>query len=400
MELGKKKITIIVAGVVVITAVAFGIMRSSKKGSELVSTEVLQKRSLVQTISVTGKIEARDSFDGILGTSQKVKDIYKKVGDSIQVGDTILKLDTAELQYQLSKAQLSLEALKKSTTVSRDQAFFTLENAKNQYSQALNTYNDTKTLFEYGMASSDSVSASAAALNTAENQVKIAEIQYNSMDTSSINSDKKAQADSYRLDIANLQRKIAESSIISTVNGTLTILEAKTNQYPTQSYNKVQVVDLSSLLVKIYVSQEEAVLLKVGQQCTFKVKGMDGDYKGNVSSISNVASISANSSQPKFQVEISIDNPKQDLRVGYEANILVKVGENPETLCAAYGAVKADEDGRKYLFIIKDGRAFKRYVKTGIETADYIEILDGLQEEEYIILPPDTMKEGDPVRIN
>ena len=179
------------------------------------------------------------------------------------------------------------------------------------------------------------------------------------------------------------------------------MLEARLGQYPTQSYNKVQVVDLSSLMVKINVSQEEAVVLKLGQQCTLKVKGLEGEYKGAVSSISNVASVSANSSEPKFQVEISIENPKQNLKVGYEADISVQLGEKPAALSAGYGAVKAEEDGRKYVFVISNGKASKTYVKTGIETADYIEILEGLKEgEKYVTLPPDTMKDGSQVRSN
>lgn len=399
MARDKKKLALIAGAASIIAAGAFIIINAINQKPVDIASEAAAHRTLVQTITINGKIEAGSVFDEVLGTSQKVMGIFKRTGDSVQAGETILKLDTTDLEYQLGKAHLSLEALKKSTAVSREQALLNLDNARNQYAQALDSYNDTKVLFDNGMASQNEFSASQTALITAENQVKSAEIQYKSLDISSGITDKKAQMDSLTMDIANLNRKIWESSIKSTIKGTVTILDEKAGQYPAQG-SRVQVMDLSTMIVKTDVAQEDAVLLKPGQRCTVTVKGLTGQYNGAVSRISDSASETANSSQPKFQVEISIDNPNLSLKAGYEADILVKLLEKPDTLSVAYSSVKAEDNGKKYLFVIDSGKAVKRYVSTGIETADYIEILQGIKAgEQYIVLPPESLKEGELVKI-
>ncbi|MGE5627320.1 MAG: efflux RND transporter periplasmic adaptor subunit [Solirubrobacterales bacterium] len=397
MEGNKKKLALIAGAAIILAVGAFGLINSMNKKPSGTKVDAAAKRSLLQSTTITGKIEAGSSFEAVLNTSQKVKEIFNKAGDVVKAGDTIIKLDTSDLEYQLGKASLSLEALRKSTALQRDQAQLSLDNAKSQYSLALKSYNNTKVLFDHGMAALDALNASGAALKTAENQVKNAELQYSSLEDASGKSDKKDQMDSYSLDIANFNRKISESSIKSTINGTITILDGREGQYPVQN-SKVQVVDLSSLMVKINVAQEDAVLIKSGQQCTVKVKGLDGQYTGTVTRISDAASETANSAQPKFQVEISIDNPNGSLRAGYEGDITIKLREKADALSVSYGAVKVEDSRKKYVFVISGGKAAKRYVTTGIETRDYIEILEGLKDgEQYIALPSETLKEGDAV---
>ena len=56
-----------------------------------------------------------------------------------------------------------------------------------------------------------------------------------------------------------------------------------------------------------------------------------------------------------------------------------------------YEAVSQDEKG-EYVYVYESGRAYKRYIETGEELANGVEILSGLSETEEIIADPSVIR--------
>ena len=144
----KTKKTALISVLLILGLTAIGIIQISKTKAVDVAVAVLEERSLSDSISVTGRIDSEETYETVLSSSQKVIKLYKKVGDYVKAGDTLVRLDTEDLQYQLNKAALSLDRLKVSSGNAKAQAAINLDTAKDSYALASRSYHNIKTLYE------------------------------------------------------------------------------------------------------------------------------------------------------------------------------------------------------------------------------------------------------------
>lgn len=111
-----KKLTIFLIIVLVIFLLGVYIKKQANKAmdmlNQMMSTEIAQieKRSLVESLSATGKIVSLDSENIIAQVSGvKVKEVLCEVGDTVKAGDVICLLDTEDLEINLNNAKTNLD---------------------------------------------------------------------------------------------------------------------------------------------------------------------------------------------------------------------------------------------------------------------------------------------------
>ncbi|MGE5631250.1 MAG: efflux RND transporter periplasmic adaptor subunit [Caulobacteraceae bacterium] len=422
----KKKLIIIASIIIVVVIIgAVRIVTASQDKFKEVDIGKAETKKLSQTISVTGNIEANNKEEITLPTTQKVLDIYANEGRDIKEGDPILKVDTTDYEYQLKKfelgldlANMSLQRLlntdsKNNKTALEDalkKAEIEYKSTEANYNEAKRKYDQTKALYDTGAVSKDDYETAFKAMNDLKNQMELAAMQLDSAkdslnDFGVNNSDqikeKRNQVESSKADIANMQKKIDDSLIKSSINGRIVQLDVQKNQYPTMENSVVKIYDLSKYKVKIEVSQYDAVSVSKGQKAVIKVKGIDKEYKGTVTAIGEAAVIAVDGTnkEPKVEIEVTLDNPDDKVKVGYEADIDITLKESPDSVAVSFEAVQQDKDGKKYVFAVDKNKAVKRYIKTGLETDFEIQVIEGLKAgEQYIKNPPATLKDGDPVK--
>jgi len=66
----------------------------------------------VQEVSVTGRVEPTESVHLAFEIAGRVSEIYTGVGDRVEQGDRLVRLDSGELDSQLSQANADLETTK------------------------------------------------------------------------------------------------------------------------------------------------------------------------------------------------------------------------------------------------------------------------------------------------
>ncbi|MGB7604686.1 MAG: HlyD family efflux transporter periplasmic adaptor subunit, partial [Lutisporaceae bacterium] len=149
------------------------------------------------------------------------------------------------------------------------------------------------------------------------------------------------------------------------------------------------------------VSQYDAIQISQGQRAEVKIKGLDKTYEGTVSSIGEAAEISftGTNKEAKVNVEVSISNPDDKIKAGYEADVDIVLVETKEAISISFEALEEDQEGKSFIYVVQNGKAVKRYIKIGTETEFDIQVLEGLKENDtYIKNPPAALKEGDKVR--
>jgi hypothetical protein len=185
--------------------------------------------------------------------------------------------------------------------------------------------------------------------------------------------------------IKNLQSKVDADSRAD-IDGRVVKLDIE---------DEILVYDLSSYIVNIKLKQQDALYIKDGMKAKLKVKGLDEkEYKGTVLDVAEVAEGS------KINVKINIDDPDESIKIGYDVEVKIDLNIKMEAVVVDFESIVKDNDGKKYIYFVKNNLARKVPVTTGIETDFEVEIIEGIiQGDSYVVNPPEKMLDVSSMKI-
>lgn len=422
----KHKIAAIVAAVLIVLIIGSSIIKAQNAKIKTVSLSAVTKGELTQSVTITGSVKAGNRHNIMLSPSSKVMKVLVNEGQSVAAGDVLAILDDSEYKNQLEKQKINLinanstmnyitssgnKSDKAASAAALTQAQATLDSAKSSYEDASKKYEQSKALYSHGYISANELDAAAKAYSNCSSSVSAAEASMSSANTaySNINAtlsqkitSQKTQIDLINSDIAYLTKKIDDCSIKANIAGVVTKMPALEGQYPNTG-DEIVVDETASYLVNLKVSQYDSIKVKEGQKAKVKVKGIDKEYNGNVTKVGSLAekSVTSTDQDVKVQVEVTISDPDENIKVGYEADADIILEVRQDAIQVSFEAVQDEAGtGKKYVFVVGSGsKVEKRYIETGLDTDYYIEVKSGLKEGEKCISNPDkTLKDGDKVK--
>ncbi len=153
--------------------------------------------------------------------------------------------------------------------------------------------------------------------------------------------------------------------------------------------------------VLTYVSEKDISSVKTGQEVLITGEAFPGCvYNGVVSYISEYASSKQSGSAVKtvVEVKINITNPDERLKTGYTAKASLQTSEPEIMTVVPYEAVNQDELG-EYVFVLENNVPVRRYIVTGRELSEGLEIVGGISPYDTVITVEDESSEGKRVLI-
>jgi HlyD family secretion protein len=172
------------------------------------------------------------------------------------------------------------------------------------------------------------------------------------------------------------------------------------------------IADLSEMEAQVNVDENDIVSIHPGQAAEIQADALLAQpLKGKVSEISssaNTAAAGTTEQKTEFEIKIGITDPPKTLRPGMTASADIVTNTNSHALsvplqCVALRTVdqlvrkgekrkdaearfKPDRDGFvEVVFCVENGKAVARQVKTGIQSDELIEIVDGLKEGDEVV---------------
>lgn len=146
------------------------------------------------------------------------------------------------------------------------------------------------------------------------------------------------------------------------------------------------------------VDETEVSKLKIGQDVNVILDAYeDKVFDGKLTHISLISSKNSTGGIV-FGVTVIVNPGKDEFREGMSGNVDVIVGSKRNVLTVPFDTVKAD--GKKnFVYLIKDGTAHKRIVKTGLASDTAYEIQSGLKEHESVAVGKITLTDGQQVKV-
>ena len=190
------------------------------------------------------------------------------------------------------------------------------------------------------------------------------------------------------LEKASQDLKAGKAGLTAPISGAVSSVSATEGALIGQ-YSPVCVIEsLDDVRVQIALSRYDLEKVKLGQEATITTLGKT--YTGKVTTIDSMATTtaSANGNTTAYvRAEITLDKPDTDIRLGLEANVTLHTGSATGVITAPLSAINTDVNGQ-FCYVVENGVAVRRQVKTGLASDSRTEVLEGLSEGDVLISEP------------
>ncbi len=131
------------------------------------------------------------------------------------------------------------------------------------------------------------------------------------------------------------------------------------------------------------VTESDSPLFRAGQPVKVKVTALPNRvFQGTISKI--YATVDPNTHREAIRSEV--DDPKDELRVGMLATVVIEVQKPVEAIAIPANGVVREGDGTMTAWVTTDRQHFtQRILKTGMREDGEVQVLDGLQRGELVV---------------
>lgn len=409
--------------VITVVLVIVAIAALSTAGAVAVRIDTAKKGDMKEFIELRGKVDLDKKETVYSKISGIIKSIAVREGDQVEVNSELVKLDVQDTELALQKAQAAYDAARaslgnlrksikpeevKQAEAQLEQSKIALDIAQRDYDNKKDQYDRNKALFESGAVSQQDLKDIETSMITAGNTLKDAQQKVSIVQSSydmlkkGVASDAireaEANAEQARLQVEELKNNKGRTSINSSIKGTVLKKYVDEGASAQPGVPLFDIGDNNSAYVRVDVLSDDASKIKIGQKAEISGEVLnDHKIQGEVYYIAPMAENSVSSlgvEQQRVEMRIRYDNANVSLKPGYGVDVDIVTQEKPSAVYVP-DKVVFDMNGQDNVFVVKNGKAELRPVKTGIENDDYIEITEGLAEDDKIVVdPPNTLKPG------
>ena len=193
----------------------------------------------------------------------------------------------------------------------------------------------------------------------------------------------------------NLARKaITDTVVRSPINGAVKEKHASRGAYLAVGGRIVTLVKIDPLRLRADIPEYAAGAVRTGQTMTLKVESYpDRTFTGRVVRIGP----SLSEQTRALTIEAEVGNPSNLLRPGMFAKSTLITAKDAPAVMVPRRAVQIIA-GLNKVFVIENGRASERIVKTGVSDGDLIEVIEGVRSGENVAIGNlDKLQEGSAV---
>ena len=190
-------------------------------------------------------------------------------------------------------------------------------------------------------------------------------------------------------DLAQLTYKEAEEQyysakkgIVADFDGIVTECTGVSGASVTEGAQLIILESSENVKVTFDASKSDVAKLAIGQKVDVTISG--NKYEGEIAKINRMATLNA-SNTPMVGVEVHLTNPDDKIILGLDAKLTVHTDSAQDTLLIPVEAINADKDG-DFLYVVENGMVVRRPITCGISSDEYTEVLEGVTEEDQIIV--------------
>ncbi len=310
-----------------------------------VTAITLKPKSFIPHIAVVGSIQSAEEIVLSAEVIAPVKKIHVREGQKVKRGDLLLSLDSEKVELNLTRASESLEQ------------------AQSRLQESNDNYTRRKELAEQKTLSQELLDAANHEWQRAKSAV----------------AEAKAAT-------SLAQRKLADSQIISPVNGVIDQNLVEVGEAVQEGQDLLLIQATDHLEVKTYVSERDIHFIREGN----KARVMVANWPDQIFSAAVLTvGIAGDARTGNFPVTLLIDPIEKGstvtLRPGMTATVKIQ-GETSQSTLLIPETALVDYQREQVVFVLEDQQAVLRRPRLQVGLGDQVKIISGLQSGERIIV--------------
>ena len=314
------------------------------------------RQTITPKYKFSGTLEPVWQADVAAKVDGRIEQVLVNEGDTVSAGQALVILEQTDTNANLMQARGSYI-----------DAQATVEKAQHDYDRA-------KYLFEKGAISEEELEHAQFALDNALGKLANAEGSV-------------AAADS----------KVGGTTVTTPRAGIVQKRYYQEGYYAKVGTALFNIADISVLRAKIDVPEGFISSIAVGGRVECVIPSMD-----NLRVVGTITRISPVAVQPSrtFEAEVTVNNADGKLRGGIYADAILTALPKTNVLTVPLSAIVMRDDQRT-VYVVEDGIAVRKVLKTGYIGDDIVEVLDGITEQDVIITGGlNKVREGSKVKIS
>lgn len=352
------------------------------------------------------------------GNQLRVKKICVKRGDYVEKGETLIVFDKGDILSQQAQAQIQLE----NAILQKNQMIINSENFKkrkksiqDEIDRIKNIQDDNEDFvaeLEESFEENKVLSKNSLTISDYSNEIDKLVKEGDELKKAILELERQRDAIP---EITDDQLKLLDNSIIlaennlkniedrlevyrdieADFNGVVTDININEGSYSQPGSTILVLQDVQNVKGVSLITQQNIPKVKVGQEVL--INDPIGIYTGKISQISDLA-ISSNDylnlggnielKDNSLIVEIEILNPNDKLKIDFDLDGKILLDDVRDILKIPIECVVYDSKNLPYVFTVKDGVAYKNYVVTGEVSNNYVQIVEGVNSSDYVIISP------------
>lgn len=273
----------------------------------------------------------------------------------------------ASLPEEIQKAQLDAEAAKQSADVEKK------------------VYDNRQKLYAEGALPRKDLEQSLVSYTQAKNQYELANRHLQAL--LSIGKAQELKSASGQLASAKgkymgAEAQLSYSEIRSPIDGVVTDRPLYPGEMAAAGTPLITVMNVSKVIARAHIPQQDAALLKVGDEAAITQPGDEKEIPGKVTIVS--PALDPNSTTVEVWVEA--DNKERRLRPGSSVKLSIVAETVPDaTVVPAAALLTGSEGGNTVMVVGDDGKAHQQAVEPGIRTAEFVQIEKGVKPGQKVV---------------
>ena len=372
-----------VAGSIVLV---LSLIQPTLKMDDVIVSKV-DKGIIEVSVNASGKVIP--AFEEIINSpiNSRILQIYKRGGDSVDVGTPILKLDLqrAETDFQklLDEEQmkrLQLEQLRVNIRSKLSEMEMKLKVSRMELSRKEVELRNERYLDSLGAGTTDKVRQAELSFTVGELQLKEDEQKYlneQALGKADLKV-KELELNIFRKGLAETKRTLEDAQVRSPRKAILTYVNSELGAQVVQGAKIAIVSDLSHFKIDGEIADTYGDRIATGNKVMVKI----GSEKLN-GTVSDITPLSKNG-VISFTVQLDNDNHPR-LRSGLKTDVYVMNAVKEDVMRIANGSYYVGK-GDYELFVIKGGNLIKKKIRLGDSNFEFVEVIDGLQPGDKVII--------------
>jgi HlyD family secretion protein len=372
---------------------------SKKEAKEAEAPAPVQVTAVTQDtirriVAGDGMLFPRDQAGVTAKIAAPVQRFLVQRGDHVKQGQLLAVLESRDLTAGAAESQALLaqtEANLRSTTSAQVpeavvKAQTDVDTAKQTEDAAKKLLDNREKLFQQGALARKLVDDAQVAYAQAHGALLSAQEHLRALQSVGKQEQIKtatSQVDAARSHLQSSQAQVSYSQIVSPISGVVADRPLYAGEMATPGAPLVTVMDISKIIARANVPQNQSASVRVGQPATITQIDTNQTVTGKVT----VVSPATDPNSTTIQVWVQAENPGEQLKPGTSVHVTIMTEVIKATPVVPIAAIlPGEEGGTACLVITPDNIAHRRSVKLGVREGDKVQILNGVRPGEEVVI--------------